>query len=67
MLPSCDNCDTLTETRFGRIRLNRFQQDYYFDDVETKTCPNCDSFYLSDATLNKCYKIIEEQRELVDA
>lgn len=64
----CDNCNTLTEKVFrDKVRITFSGTPVYADNVETQTCPNCDNFYLSDATLNKCYKILEEQRNLVAA
>jgi hypothetical protein len=59
----CDNCDTLTETGFRQIRLYRFGKDFYLDDVKTKTCPNCDNFYLSAKTIDECNSLIQQRRE----
>jgi YgiT-type zinc finger domain-containing protein len=64
----CDNCNTLTETVFrNNLRLTYLGQSFYLDNVESQTCPNCDNFYLSESTLQKSYKIIEHQQELVAA
>jgi hypothetical protein len=61
----CDNCVTMTITKFRKVKLTRLGKPHIFEDVETKTCPNCDNFYLSDVTLKKCDELLK--KELVAA
>jgi hypothetical protein len=61
----CDDCWTMTETKVRDIKLTRYGRSFSLKNVETNTCPNCDNFYLSGETLDRCEALI--QRELIVA
>jgi uncharacterized protein with PIN domain len=63
----CDNCNTVTETKFASYPMKRYGQTYLMEGL-AEVCPNCNGTYFDGKTVtdfeNKIIQQIKDSQKI---